>query len=194
MCLEIPVSQKKQPAKGLPPGWTFIFAHNTRYGHGSTRDYTPGLFISHRDYPTQTFRSIAAASSRVKKLKEFNPNVVEDFNAHIGIGASTSTGGNKRKTEQNGSSVAVSRKPKPSPPSTGSLSYLVEDATGLSLGPQEMYARRCNECELCTKPDCGSCASCRSNNRASSNGTREVCLQKVSQIVRRPLENAASFL
>jgi len=49
-----------------------------------------------------------------------------------------------------------------------------------SLTPREMYTRRCGQCELCTKPDCGVCSTCRNNKRAASNDDeREVCLQKV---------------
>lgn len=48
-----------------------------------------------------------------------------------------------------------------------------------TLSPRQMYASRCKWCELCIKPDCGSCATCMNNSRASSNHGREVCLQKV---------------
>jgi hypothetical protein len=52
-----------------------------------------------------------------------------------------------------------------------------------SLSPREMYARRCNDCELCKKPECGSCASCTNNKSASTDDEREVCLQKVGDSV-----------
>lgn len=48
-----------------------------------------------------------------------------------------------------------------------------------TLSPRQMYASRCKWCELCMKPDCGSCATCVNNSRASSGHVREVCLQKV---------------
>jgi len=48
-----------------------------------------------------------------------------------------------------------------------------------TMSPREMYARRCDECELCQMPDCGACLSCRRNKRAAPNHEHEVCLRKV---------------
>lgn len=46
------------------------------------------------------------------------------------------------------------------------------------LTPKEMYEQRCGGCEMCRKPDCGLCATCRANEGAPDH-ERQVCLQKV---------------
>ena len=85
MCLAIPDQQKEQPAKGLPPGFTFIFTRDKPFHHRKKRSYVPGLFISHSSYSIKTFRSIEAAVDFIPRLRTFNPNVIADFNRHIGV-------------------------------------------------------------------------------------------------------------
>lgn len=52
-------------------------------------------------------------------------------------------------------------------------------ANGNRLTPQELHAKRCGVCELCEKPDCGSCATCQRNQQAGTNHAHEACIQKV---------------
>lgn len=170
MCLEIPLSQKKQPAFGLPPNWTFAFARNTPYISKSGQAHIPGLFIYHPEYETRTFRSIEAAIVYVPKLKNYNQNVVTDFYNHIGIVArgKAKGGASKKKSAEPRiiNSPVVPQKPK-------------AVGVGTVLSPQDLYANRCKKCELCMKQDCGACWSCRSNQKNPSRSRRSVCLQKV---------------
>jgi hypothetical protein len=176
MCLEIPIAQKKQPAMGLPPNWTFAFARNTKYYSSSSHAHIPGLFIYHPEYETKTFRSIEAAVANVPRLRTYNQNVVTDFYNHIGIIARGKTKGGARKKKRAprpriiNSPSAVSQKPK-------------AVGTGTVLSPQDLYANRCKQCELCIKQDCGACWSCRTNRKQPKCSRRAVCLQKVCQYI-----------
>lgn len=64
---------------------------------------------------------------------------------------------------------------------TGSDSCSTELATTLS--PREMFERRCGVCELCVKPVCGACVTCKRNKNAESHYEPEVCLQKVCTVL-----------
>lgn len=172
MCLHIPDSQKKQPAKGLPSGWTFIFSRDKHDTSKSGQAHTPGLFIHHPECD-KSFRSIEAAVSYLPKLKTFNRSVVTDFKMHIGVlGASDEKGSNKKRAGSR--EITISQKSKSSHSSVDTPKGM----TGGTLSPQEMYVQQCGNCELCVKPACGSCFSCRSNRKAPSH-IRRVCLQKV---------------
>lgn len=167
MCLHIPDPQKRQAAKGLPSGWTFVFARDTPYITKSGQPHVPGLFIHHSEC-NKKFRSIEAAVVFCPKLKDFNPNVVAEFNNHIGVIAE---GKGKRDSEKKSEASA-------SP-----------SGADVPLSPQDMYARRCDQCELCLKPDCRSCSSCRSNTK-NPGRRRAVCLHKVRDDMFRRLHPA----
>lgn len=167
MCLGIPLSQKKQPAFGLLPNWTYAFARNTPYISKSGQAHVPGLFIYHPDYETKTFRSIEAAVVYVPKLRTYNQNVVTDFNTHIGIFARDRANSKKQRAEPRRTSLAVSQKPNAAGVRTSGLS------------PRDLYANRCKQCELCMKQDCGACWSCKSNKKNPNRSRRAVCLKNV---------------
>ena len=114
--------------------------------------FSSGLVIC-RPESGQTFRSIEGAAEWVPSLKEVNPSVVDDFNAHVGV-----VGGASSK--------------KAAEPNVGTRGKM-----GLSY--QDMYALRCKKCEQCMKPNCGSCSSC-ANNKKAPNRRQRVCEQKVS--------------
>lgn len=50
------------------------------------------------------------------------------------------------------------------------------------LSPCELRKKRCKNCAMCSKRDCGLCLSCRSNSRQTST-SKECCLQKVETLV-----------
>jgi len=175
MCMAIPDSRKKQPAKGLPPKWTFLFTRDKRYSNKGKRSYIPGLFIYHADYP-KTFRSIEAALVYVPKLKTYNPNVIVEFNRHIGVkspGMIMAERKNEigRRDKSNGSPLSplVTLKGKDE-----NLSRKRSHQSPMTL--EELFESRCGACVNCDKDDCRECASCLSNRSSY----RQVCLQKVS--------------
>jgi len=166
MCLRIPESEKKQPAQGLPPTWTFLFKENRRYANkNKNKACTPGLYIYNPKHPKVCFRSVeAAVNQRQKEVMSFNPNAVADFSRHIGV------------TPQ---SAAIPRTSLP--PAAPSSGKKRANKGGKSLvSPmtlEELFQGRCGECVNCEKDDCGQCSSCLSNY---SSRRQQVCLQKVS--------------
>jgi len=174
MCLEIPESQKKQPAKGLPPNWTFLFTRNKAYRKLGKRTYIPGLFIFHPNCQ-KTFRSIEAAAVYVPKLKTYNPNVVADFNRHIGVTPMDAAAASPRRTKVPKASKLPSSVSSKGKAAAGSSQDAIESPMTL----EELFESACGVCFNCKKDNCGQCSSCLSNITFRR---RQVCLQKVSPI------------
>jgi len=166
MCLCIPESEKKQPAQGLPPTWTFLFKENRRYANkNKNKACTPGLYIYNPKHPKVCFRSVEAAVNQwQKEVMSFNPNAVADFNGHIGVTLQSAT-------------MASTSLP-PTAPSSGKKPANIGGKSLVSaMTLEELYRSRCGECVNCKKHDCGQCSSCLSN---CSSRHQRVCLQKVS--------------
>lgn len=171
MCLEIPDEEKRQPAHGLLPHWTFVFKENRPYYKGNNA-HVPGLYIF-PDNPSVTYRSVEAAISNVpKKLLDYNPNAVSDFYRFVGVKSVTETEGSSSQTKSKkvpSRNAAVKRK----------------KASSAPMSLEELFENRCGECVNCNKEDCGecfSCLSCLSNTDGSQR--QKVCLQKVSGVSR----------
>lgn len=141
MCVIIPETQKKQPAEGLPPNWTFVFSRDKRYGRKGQRAYVPGLFIFHPDCDV-AFRSVEAAVVYVPKLKAQNPKVVSEFNRHIGI----------VKSKGDGKEAGIK-----------SIMRSSRRNAEADLGQAA-----CGECENCAKQACRKCAACKSSTSGMS--------------------------
>jgi len=163
MCVEIRVSAKKQSAKGLPPKWKYVFTKIKPYV-GARRPYVPGLCIFHPDCP-KTFRSIEAVTSYVPKLLTRNPNVVADFNRHVGVKSLDYT----LKTRKQSEMTTVKHCPSPKMPRA---SCPADDDEGTPC------KGTCGECENCTKDACGQCARCTGSLSVSS----QCCFQKVREL------------
>lgn len=163
MCLQISDSQKKQPAKGLPPGWTYLFSADS-FGKGkSGQSYVPGLGLSlYQPESNTTFRSIEAAVVSVPELMTFNPNVCSDFNGHIG----TLVKGSYSKLKKSSKTAPIP----PVAPMTGRTS---------TMTLEELLDRSCGMCVNCSKDDCGECSSCVSK---ATSPRRQVCIQKVKSL------------
>jgi hypothetical protein len=149
----------------LPPGFTFIFKRDKPPRHITKRSYTAGLFISHSSYSIKTFRSIEAAVDCIPRLRNFNPNVIADFNRHIGVQTISNAIPSRRK-----------RSPKAAPvPLSASAEEIPHGKACMTL--KDLYDARCGICENCRKDDCGQCSSCMSTGSSSR---RQVCIQKVN--------------
>lgn len=173
MCLHLPLSQKKQPAKGLPPGWTFIFSKNTTYKSKTGRAYVPGLFIYHPECD-MTFRSVEAAVVYSPKLRISNPNVVAEFYTHTGVSALSSNPSLKRKKSPRTTLPAGA----PKEGSTSLQMNVSSKSRGSPMTLEELFNSRCGTCVNCSKVDCGQCSTCVSTG---SMPRRQVCIQKVSR-------------
>lgn len=149
---------------GLPPGYTFIFTRDKPFHHRKKRHYVPGLFISHPSYSIKTFRSIEAAVDFIPRLRAFNPNVIADFNRHIGVQTIGNVISSRRKRPPKASPVALS----------ASAEGITHDQECMTL--EDLYDARCGACENCCKDDCGQCSACLSTGSSSR---RQVCIQKV---------------
>ena len=79
MCLAIPDDQKKQPAIGFPPGWTFYFTN------ADSVQPTPLARLVLVSPKNLLLRSVDSAINRHKKILSFGPTLKRLFHAHIGI-------------------------------------------------------------------------------------------------------------
>lgn len=173
MCLDLPDSQKKQSAKGvLPNDWKFMFTCDKPYNTKSGQRHVPGLFICH-PLSDKQFRSIEAAVVLCPVLQRFNPNVIADFNRHIGVKSSSTATTTKRKRSPRAVTV-----PSTLPVQVNTQVNVTEKPNGSVMTLVELFEARCNACENCCKEDCGKCFSCVSAGTTSTN--RQVCIQKVS--------------
>lgn len=161
MCLRIPDSRKKQHAKGMPPGWTYIFEKDRKYK--GRRSYVPGLFILHPTKPAQIYRSAEGAVNTVPALRKANPSVIKDFYEHVGIKTTDLVAPD---TMKNPSFYQESLELPPVAPEACSSTPSTSITT--SNGP-------CGVCENCTKDACGKCETCTN----SPDGTSPHCFQKV---------------
>lgn len=187
MCCLISDPKKLQPAPGFPKGWLYVIKEPPK---GSGNTVLDGLYLyapSGRKRPYRSVRGATARGCHARVLRE-NPRVSEIFHHHMGvpdpglpsamyahraerdeaavIHVSHSFPANKRKRTDTAISPRVAKKA----------------GNGTVLTPRELYQRRCNQCTLCRKADCGRCATCIRNRSREGEGGREVCLRKVNAV------------
>jgi hypothetical protein len=168
MCLAFSDAEKKQPAKGLPPTWTFLFRENRPY---RGQAYVPGLHI-YDSTAKLSFRSVEAAIANFpKKVLQFNKNAAQDFYRHIGIKPVSPNVPTAISAAATGPSLKAKASVKAKKKSESSLKPA---ASPSSL--EELLEASCGDCLNCSKEDCGKCSSCISNRTSFP---KEVCLQKV---------------
>ena len=133
MCLEIPISQKKQPAVGLPPNWTSCSLRIRRYFEELPRSYIPVSSFITPNTKLRRFDRLKPRYALCTDPQDFQSECYYDFNTHIGIFARDKAKGKKQRAEPRSTSLAVSQKPNAAGVGTAGLS------------PRDLYANRCKQ-------------------------------------------------
>lgn len=181
MCAEIPVDRKAQPAVGFPSGWQFIFGDTIKKDEENRKYYLPGIVPGLRIFSPSCqkrgYRSADSAINHSKKLFEKSdvkaPEIRRTFYNHVGI-ETLGAPADRVRTE-----LPYSNK------QTDSTALLATQGTQ-HLSTRALRKRRCKNCLLCQRQECGRCAPCLRNRQSADSGThhgKECCFQKVSVVI-----------
>lgn len=158
----------------MPAGWTFVFKTDNGYAKinkSRAEKYThvPGLYIYRSNF-SKPYRSVEAAFSKnSSELKKFNPNVIADFNRHIGAGAFSN---GSVETSKPTTTIRAPKAARSICNVSAEAFYQHIAAPKPSSQKGALVSSRSCDCENCTKVACGLCANCRSGESAN-------CFQKV---------------
>ena len=171
MCLKIDLMRRAQPIPKhfghFPDGWRFAF-DVTR----ADLRHLEGLVL----FPPSTNKlRYSSVEKAVNHNKLTLANVDQGtFYSYVGLSTNNAPEGSyadgavgqpKRPANYNGM-----------PPSKKAKVVIPDAPTGLSL--KQLYQRRCKQCSMCMKPECGNCIACKDNS-SRTRSYKDVCVQKV---------------
>lgn len=194
MCEKIPRIQKQQKTRHLPKGFSYFFSVGKATGHSRTDDLD-GLVI--RAPSGEEFYSVESAMSKLPDAFTGHRTAAKDFYEYLGIsgkGMEAEKAEGHCKQSPRVSSSPSNREAKRRRGETKDGHPLVitidlsQDAVitdniptmsiESSLGTLALRRRRCRNCVMCRRKDCGKCSSCIINQGRSTRYP-EACLRKI---------------